>query len=1157
MTSTQIRRLITLGCIFYCFDLLQARPGETQTFFIEVTRETGIQPWGSRAAPIGDYDNDGWPDLFRSSWSQILYHNEGNSRFTDHTLAIQSELTPRLKGGGSIFGDYDNDGDLDLFVPVGAYIPEEADQNILLRNDQGIFHDVAMEAGLIDSLHTDNAVWFDYDRDGYLDLYLGNPGCGTLEQPVFNLLYHNRGDGCFEDVTEQVGLKLQLGSTAEGGCGGGSNGGMAAGDFNDDGWPDLHLTVFKAPNRLFLNDGQGHFQDATTTEIADPSEAFGVAVGDIDNDGDLDIFQAAGGNDDTGIPFRSPLLLNLGEGQFLDVTEAVGLGGLIGHNILIATLGDIDNDGDLDLLTGSPHFLYLNNGDGTFVDQTSQSGMTENIVSSYGFGDYDLDGFLDAWDGQRLFHNNTTGNHYLRIELVGVESNRSGIGARLSATAGELRQMREILGGFGYNQDELVAHFGLGQHTKVDHLEIRWPSGQVDVLTDIPADQKIRIFEGREGYHPIAPTAWAAPPPDSLVAGSTFNGEVAVRPALLEAEADVTAVVADLSEMGGPSTLPLQTAGDGTWRANVVLDVPEIHGFKTIPVMIDQSTSLGDYWTKFSRTLQVLPAEDHVVFTGDLGGNWQLGAVQNDAVQKLGFISLRNGQPELEVIDADGKNRMRLTHAAGIISWKPDGFGYWQHNWDWSPDGTRIVFATDWDGPLAIYVMDVDGTDLRQLTYPLDSQFDMQPAWSPDGAKIAFTSTRQPGITNIFVVDADGGNPVRLTDIFAVDGNPVWSPDGTKIAFARFPDSVNEGNNSEIYVMNADGSNPVRLTDSPHYENNPSWSPDGAKIAFLFGPIEEGQPQYDRAEIYVMDADGTNSVNISNNEVLDWNSTWSPDGTKIAFNSAWGNEIKVVNADGSGPIQSISGGGYNLPLWLPAGASSPGQVLNSGSPSMLHQGKTARKLQAEKIWMTSYESDLPIDPIGYRGVGFAFHPGDAELPEEGWLKIRINQKQIDLLDQLDIGHREWQEVEIPVAEFAQEGPVGQIEFSGSLKGTFYLADIRLVTSARDRPATAVTEEQIGLPGTFTLRQNYPNPFNGATVIRFALPATAGVDLVVFNLAGQRVATLVEGMREAGTYTIRWDGRDDDGRALASGVYLYRLRVGDGQQVETRKLALIR
>ena len=149
-------------------------------------------------------------------------------------------------------------------------------------------------------------------------------------------------------------------------------------------------------------------------------------------------------------------------------------------------------------------------------------------------------------------------------------------------------------------------------------------------------------------------------------------------------------------------------------------------------------------------------------------------------------------------------------------------------------------------------------------------------------------------------------------------------------------------------------------------------------------------------------------------------------------------------------------------------------------------------------------------------------------------------------------------VEIPFEQFELEEPIACIDFSGDFTGSFYIDDLRLVPAKPSSGSTAVLEERVAaLPGRFALEQNFPNPFNSATVIRFALPDAADVDLAIFNLAGQRVATLANGIRTAGTYTLRWDGRNDDGRALASGVYLYRLETRDGQQVETRKLVLMR
>jgi hypothetical protein len=190
-------------------------------------------------------------------------------------------------------------------------------------------------------------------------------------------------------------------------------------------------------------------------------------------------------------------LLNLGDGQFLDATEGVGLAGLGNLDLYEARLADIDNDGDLDLMTGDPTFLFLNNGDGRFTETSENTGLDQDGFWALSFGDYDGDGFLDLFTGTALYRNQGNDNHWLRVELVGTESNRNGIGAQLTATAGDLRQIREIYGGMGFSQDEGVAHFGLGQRTQVERLEIRWPSGQVDELEDIPADQKIRVFEGQ------------------------------------------------------------------------------------------------------------------------------------------------------------------------------------------------------------------------------------------------------------------------------------------------------------------------------------------------------------------------------------------------------------------------------------------------------------------------------------------------------------------------------------------------------------------------------------------------------------------------------------------------------------------------------------
>ena len=867
MATPASRRLIILYHAVCWIGLLLATPVVAQTFFTEVTDQIEGAPFSSEGVAWGDYDNDGWPDLLLAEGMgrgrTTLWGNEEAVRFVGRPLSSGKNF----KGSGVLFGDFDNDGDLDLFVPVGDLRGGGSGVNLLLRNDRGVFTDVTREAGLTDSLPTFNAIWLDYDRDGHIDLYTGNasPGDPTLR----NRLYRNRGNGTFADVTDETGLNLALHPEF-----GGSYGGMAAGDFDGDGWPDLYVGVYEGRNRLFLNDGLGGFSDATTSEIEDVGPAWGVAVGDIDNDGDLDIFQA---NIMHGADrYRHQLLLNL-EGRFLDVVDSVGLAALFAEDLWGVSLGDVDNDGDLDLLIGWPSYLFLNDGEGIFTDASLQYGVA-GVGNFPVLGDYNLDGFLDLLFGSNgptgarfgeLYRNNGNDHHWLRVELVGAQSNRNGIGARVMTTSGDLRQMREMLGGLGFPQHEMVAHFGLGERTQVDELEIRWPSGQVDVLREIPADRKIRVFEGRQAYHVVRPTVWESLS-DSLVAGSTVDFQVAVRPALFEPDAGIVRVTADLRELGGPESVELVDAGDGAYRLeDIPLALPS--GRRSISVMIDQATSLGPYWTRLAKTgiIAVLPAEDRVVFDEGEPGEWLMEA-----------------------------NRS------------------------------------------------VETADLSET-------------------------------------------------------------------------------------------------------------------------------------------------------------------------------------------------------------------------GVIHRGSVSGSFQVEKSfagWSVTFHSAVPVEPFGYT-LRFAIRPGEIEWPSSARLTVGLNPgKGVSLLEGewLDMTQQAWQVVEIPVDAFDREGPIETMVLSGNFGGTFYLDDICLVAAEPPASITAVTEDHTySLPQSFTLNQNFPNPFNSSTAIRFSLPSATDVDLAIFNLAGQQVSTLVSGERQAGSCTIRWDGRDDDGRELASGVYLYRLQTGDGQQVETRKLVLVR
>ena len=1119
--------------------LLTAGPAFAQPLFTDATNEAGVSLFHSRSISFGDYDNDGRADLFHTENGRerriALLHNEGDGSFADHTSTVQAHIPlEKRKGGGSIFGDYDNDGDLDLFVPIGSDHAEDQGRNVLLRNDRGSFAAVTHEAGLIDSLPTDNAIWFDYDRDGFLDLYIANPGwhrTPELRDPTpRNLLYRNNGDGTFIDQTAAAGLDMQLHPEW-----GGSIGGLAGADFNDDGWPDLYVGNHSAPNRLFLSDGQGGFRDVTAGDIADEGEAFGLAVGDIDNDGDLDIFQAAGGGAG-GV--RSLMLLNLGDGEFLDVTEGIGLSSLNNESHGNPGLADLDNDGDLDLLIIEPLRLFLNRGDGTFAEQTDLTGITE---STRGFlylsiGDYTGDGFLDVATGIGLSRNNGNTNHFLRVELVGVESNRNGIGSRVTAVAGDLVQTRQILGGLGYNQEELLAHFGLGPRTRVDRLEIRWPSGQVSVLEGLPVDRKIRVIEGQADYHIVQPTSFEKPPPAGFAAGSTTDLVVQVRPALFETKARVLSVTTDLSAFGGSEAVSLTELGNGTYQLETVLEVDDRRGLRDLSFTIEQNTSLGRHWTRLSKTIAVAPPIDLGLFEDATASGWSLdrqwvtNLTQNSALDaatwwspdgtKIGLVTDRDGNGEVYLMNADGSNPVNLTNFGANDSFP-----------SWSSDETKIVFQSDRDGNSEIYSMSADGTDLVRLTdHPANES---QPRWSPDGSKILFQTDRD-GNSEIYVMNADGSDPTNLTNHPAVEIEASWSPDGSKIVF----DSTRDGGNLQLYVMNTDGSNQFRLVSHSEYHGFPHWSPDGRKIAFT------STREANNSELYVMDADGTNIVRMTHNPIWDGFPRWGPDMRKIAF---------LSYRDGNGEI-------YILDL------DADQVVLNPDERRVVFEGETSLQVQtsagkAGEFWKVLYRAQERVDLVGYRTLRFAIHPGDVDLTDQSTFRVALGESQIDLLDPtllgggIDLDARAWQVVELPLSMFEVEAPIDGIVFSGNLAGTFYLDDLRLLTIVETSRPTAVEEDESATPRTFSLGQNYPNPFNSGTVIRFELPEAGETKLTVYNLVGQVVASIVDGTRDAGAYTVRWDGRDEDGRSLATGVYIYRMQ--SGNDVETRKLLLLR
>jgi len=478
--------------------------------FTDATLSAGLNttgfPFGN---PIwGDFDNDGDLDLFVDNHYYIppyLYQHNGNGTFTD--IRPISGLKPGGDRHGSAWVDFDNDGDLDLSITKGARHGHAfgTKQDELYQNlGASQFTNIAEAAGVTNTFGRGRSVaWGDYNNDGHPDLLLGN-----LKTDL--VLLKNNGDGTFLDITVQAGL------------GGLKYNECAFADYNNDGFPDIFCTNSQAQRPLkdilLENNGDGTFTNASSqARIRRLVNGRAIAWGDYDNDGDLDFFISRGAD----LSVKQTLYRNNGDGTFTDVTDQAGLGSI--SNNRAAAWGDFDNDGYLDLYVVNsgtdpegkgPNYLYRNNQDGTFTDVASSAGV-EDLVMSRGrgaaWGDYDNDGFLDLFvtngeDGtlfiegpQILYHNEGNGNSWLKIKLVGTASNRQGLGAKVTVQIGQTIQYREANGADGHflSQGAVPLHFGLGQATVVDQITVNWPSGSNQILSNIPANQEVSVIEGQ------------------------------------------------------------------------------------------------------------------------------------------------------------------------------------------------------------------------------------------------------------------------------------------------------------------------------------------------------------------------------------------------------------------------------------------------------------------------------------------------------------------------------------------------------------------------------------------------------------------------------------------------------------------------------------
>ena len=511
------------------------------------TKRYIIEATGSGAAII-DYDRDGWPDIFLINGKELtsgnrkaseptshLFHNNHDGTFTDVTR--KAGLTATGWGQGACVGDYDNDGYDDIYVT-------QYGKNRLYHNERnGTFREVAEQAGAAGSGEEwgTGCAFIDYDRDGKLDIAVANyvhfdlaktpkpgdtAGCMWKGSPVMcgprglesapNMLLHNLGNGKFADVSKSSGIEKTSGHYCFS---------VTTLDFDNDGWPDIYVACDSTPAILYRNNHDGTFTDvaadagAAYNEDGREQAGMGSAAGDYNGDGNIDLFKT-NFSDDTATLYK-----NNGDGTYTDVTYAAGLGinaDALGWGAMFA---DVDNDGFPDLLVVNGHvypevdsaklgasfrerrFLYLNLGNGRFKDVSKSSGPgMQTPQSGRGLAIADLwnDGRLSAVvnnlsDLPMLLVNEAKStNHWLGIRLVGMVSNSSAIGARVTVHGAKRAWVDEVRSGSSYNSSsDLRLHFGLGAEDKVTSVDVRWPNGNQETFAVSAVDRVITLTEGR------------------------------------------------------------------------------------------------------------------------------------------------------------------------------------------------------------------------------------------------------------------------------------------------------------------------------------------------------------------------------------------------------------------------------------------------------------------------------------------------------------------------------------------------------------------------------------------------------------------------------------------------------------------------------------
>jgi hypothetical protein len=990
-----------------------------------------------------DFNNDNNIDIFvvnRNNQSNDLYLNEGDGLFTK--LLGGAIVEDLYDSYGVTCGDYDNDGFVDL------YIANKGQVNLLFRNLGADGFDRVLIGEVAEDRELSNATSFgDFNNDGYLDIFVANDLNNN------NSLYENRGDGTFQKITT-------VAPTTDGG----HSVNCQWVDVDNDGNLDLFVVNFREANFLYRNNGDRTFTRITEGAIVtDAGPSFGASWGDLNNDGLPDLFIANDVSDSFPNGEDNALYVNLGDFRFEKVTDDI-----VSRDQGISfgsSFADMDNDGDIDLFVanknGKDNFLYENHGDGSF-----QKVITNFVIDDEGYsygaawGDFDNNGYPDLYvanqdEGNFLYQNTTSGNHWLSIRLAGTISNRSAIGARVRVKArifgSDVWQVREIsaLTGGGYSgQNSLNASFGLGDAPKADSVEVLWPSGITQLMSEITGDQFISITEETDGRDRQAPVQRSLI--YSAVIDHGLNSDLSTS---LTDNHDVEHATLHF-RVGGTSGFVARTMSridSVTYVASVQASEFQDKGFE---FYIEAADSAGNILTTDRKGVAVSLLANHFTVP-HTGGNIE-------TAYRLISMPLFQNDPSIESTLYDDLGQ-------------PDSL-LWRL---WEIDPAK-----------------------READFPFREIFSGE-AIVPGAAK--FLIARH----NINLTSAEGVT-VNTSQPFEIELGQGWNlianPFNFVIPISQvYPDSLRP----HITTYDSSGWSAGQIVSLEPFKG------------YAVNAKEETALRIEPFPSDVQNASATNSVLSNHVAKRDTRTEWTLRLEARAGRAVDGNNFVGVSYE----------------------ASDSWDRLERFDPPPI--GRFVRLSFIQNDWSVfpdRYTTDFrPPGSAGYEW-DFTVDTANPGVP------IRLSVLEVDMLpadlDALLVD---------PVTGIVQNlRDNNHYVFSTSHMLRERKLSIMVVRSEQIDEVIRSTE----MPDRLHIESNFPNPFNPATTIKFGLPAPDILSLQIYDILGKRIRTLASEVQyDRGYHAIVWDGRDDRGVHVASGIYLLRLTAGN--RSDLIKMTLLR